>query len=193
MFRDIFANSRLVEAGISFSLSVCMFVCAEDNSSLEGIGNKIVQPVGNVGMLERFRIVNFQAELLPYDLIYNHVTPYFGNFRGHWVTWYYDKSNIGFNDRLNMIMAPFFLYKHSVERKSKVQYLSYLCGFLIHIIRYLVLLINSLRPGDDIWCHWTWSTLDHVIACSLKAPSHYLNQCWRSSVRSRGFHLRVIA
>ena len=37
---------------------------------------------------------------------------------------------------------------------------------------------NSLGPSDAIW-HWRyWSRLVQVMACCLKAPSHYLNQCW---------------
>ena len=36
----------------------------------------------------------------------------------------------------------------------------------------------SLWPGDAIWRHGTRSTLAHVMACCLTAPSHYLKQCW---------------
>ena len=39
-------------------------------------------------------------------------------------------------------------------------------------------LINSLWPCDAMWRHRSGSTLAHVIACCLTAPSHYLNQCW---------------
>ena len=38
--------------------------------------------------------------------------------------------------------------------------------------------VNSLVPSDTIWWHRSWSTLVQVMACCLKAPSHYLNQCW---------------
>ena len=38
--------------------------------------------------------------------------------------------------------------------------------------------ITSLRPSDTIWRHRSGSTLAHVMACCLTAPSHYLNQCW---------------
>ena len=35
------------------------------------------------------------------------------------------------------------------------------------------------RPSDTIWQHRPWSTLTQVIVCCwLKAPGHYLNQCW---------------
>ena len=37
---------------------------------------------------------------------------------------------------------------------------------------------NSLWPYDGIWQHRSGSTLAHVMACCLMAPSHYLNQCW---------------
>ena len=38
--------------------------------------------------------------------------------------------------------------------------------------------INSLGPSDAIWHRRSWSTLVHVMACCLAAPSHYLNQFW---------------
>ena len=37
---------------------------------------------------------------------------------------------------------------------------------------------KSLWPSDAIWWHRYGSTLAHVMACCLTAPSHYLNQCW---------------
>ena len=37
---------------------------------------------------------------------------------------------------------------------------------------------NSLGPSDTIWWQTYGSTSDQVMACCLKAPSHYLNQCW---------------
>ena len=36
---------------------------------------------------------------------------------------------------------------------------------------------NSLCPDDVIWRQRYRSTLAQVMACCLKAPSHYLNQC----------------
>ena len=36
----------------------------------------------------------------------------------------------------------------------------------------------SLWPSDTIWRHKSGSTLAHVMACCLTAPSHYPNQCW---------------
>ena len=39
-------------------------------------------------------------------------------------------------------------------------------------------LINSLRPSDIIWWQGSRSILAQVMACCLRAPSHYLNQCW---------------
>ena len=41
-----------------------------------------------------------------------------------------------------------------------------------------LLCINSLWPSDSIWQQRTGPTVVQVIACCLKAPSHYLNQCW---------------
>ena len=39
------------------------------------------------------------------------------------------------------------------------------------------LVVNSLWPSDTIWQHRYMSTLAQVMACCLKAPSHYTNQC----------------
>ena len=36
---------------------------------------------------------------------------------------------------------------------------------------------NSLWPSGDIWRHRLRSTLAQVMACCLKAPSHFLGQC----------------
>ena len=36
----------------------------------------------------------------------------------------------------------------------------------------------ELTPWDAIWRHGSGSTLVQVMACCLKAPSHYLNQYW---------------
>ena len=50
------------------------------------------------------------------------------------------------------------------------------CKYFIMFLK-----INS-APGSPycgaIWWDRTWSTLAQVMACCLKAPSHYLNQCW---------------
>ena len=46
------------------------------------------------------------------------------------------------------------------------------------VIVFTGLKFNSLWPSDAIWWHISGSTLVQVMACCLKAPSHYLNQCW---------------
>ena len=38
--------------------------------------------------------------------------------------------------------------------------------------------VNSLWPSDAIWRDRSMSTLAHVMAWCLMAPSHYMNQCW---------------
>ena len=38
--------------------------------------------------------------------------------------------------------------------------------------------IISTWPGDAIWRHRSGSTLGQVMAWSIAAPSHYMNQCW---------------
>ena len=39
-------------------------------------------------------------------------------------------------------------------------------------------LFNSLWPSDAMWRQRSGSTLAHVMACCLTAPSHYLKQYW---------------
>ena len=38
--------------------------------------------------------------------------------------------------------------------------------------------LDSLWPSEAIWRRKSGSTLAHIMACCLTAPSHYLNQCW---------------
>ena len=38
--------------------------------------------------------------------------------------------------------------------------------------------VNSLWPSDIIWWQGFRSAMAQVMACCLRAPSHYLNQCW---------------
>ena len=53
---------------------------------------------------------------------------------------------------------------------------------LPHFVQFMYLYnhiwFNSLWPSDAIRRQWTESTLAQVMACCLKAPSHYLNQYW---------------
>ena len=49
---------------------------------------------------------------------------------------------------------------------------------------------RPLGPSDAIWQQRSWSTLAQVMACSLGAPSHYLNQC-RLTISS--IHLKAIS
>ena len=49
--------------------------------------------------------------------------------------------------------------------------------------------LNSLWSSDAIWRHRSGTTLVHVMACCLTAPSHYMNQCWRI-IRKVLWHLR---
>ena len=46
------------------------------------------------------------------------------------------------------------------------------------MISFNYIYINSLRPSDAIWRHWSGSTWAQVMAYCLTAQSHYLNQCW---------------
>ena len=36
----------------------------------------------------------------------------------------------------------------------------------------------SMWLSYAIWCYWSGSTLVQVMTCCLRAPSHFLNQCW---------------
>ena len=52
--------------------------------------------------------------------------------------------------------------------------------------------LHSLLPSDTIWQHRYGSTLTQVMACCLRAPSHYLNQ-WIFTYRkvNSAIHLRA--
>ena len=51
--------------------------------------------------------------------------------------------------------------------------------------------VNSLWLSDTKWCQRSWSTLAHVMACCLMAPSHYLNQCWLNHPPPQKFHRKI--
>ena len=58
---------------------------------------------------------------------------------------------------------------------------NYLCNLTVEKwlkMQIYSLLLNSLWPGDATFRHNTGSPLAQVMACSLTAPGHYLNQCW---------------
>ena len=57
----------------------------------------------------------------------------------------------------------------------------------------MIHVINSLHSSDAIWWHKSGSTLVQAMACCLMAPSHYLNQCWLSWVRSSDNYLWAIS
>ena len=48
---------------------------------------------------------------------------------------------------------------------------------MIHALKLLYCVLNSLGPSDATWQQRTESTFPQVMACCLTAPSHYLNQC----------------
>ena len=56
------------------------------------------------------------------------------------------------------------------------------CGLvsdqLLAFVTLLKTILNTLWLSDAIWRHKCGSTLAQVMACSLIAPSLYLNQCW---------------
>ena len=52
---------------------------------------------------------------------------------------------------------------------------------------------NSLWPSDAIRRHRSRSTLVQVMAWCRQAPSHYLNQCCLSSVRSSDIQWKAIS
>ena len=54
-------------------------------------------------------------------------------------------------------------------------------------------LVDSLWPSGTIRRQGTESTLAHVMACCLMAPSRYLNQCWLIISRSCVIHLRALS
>ena len=62
----------------------------------------------------------------------------------------------------------------NTSRNINQKKLKHWCQLLLNHIYF----INSLWPTYAIWRHISGSTLAQVIAKCLKAPSHYLNQCW---------------
>ena len=42
----------------------------------------------------------------------------------------------------------------------------------------IIKLTNSLWPSYAMWQHKSVSTMAQTMACCLKTPTHYLNQCW---------------
>ena len=53
--------------------------------------------------------------------------------------------------------------------------------------------VNSLRLNDAIWRHRSGSIFAQVMACCLKAPSHYLSQYWLFINEVCGIHMTAIA
>ena len=83
------------------------------------------------------------------------------------------KSNI-IRHRLSVKISQkhvFDRYKHCLWLKNR---------YLIINVRILAgrSRINSSWPSDAIWRYKSGSTLAQLMAYSLTAPNHYLNQCW---------------
>ena len=76
----------------------------------------------------------------------------------------------------------FETYDRWIQRASNIK-----SGSMTSSIFHLY--INTLWPNDTIWQQRSGSTLAQVMACSLTAPSHYLNQCWLiiSEVQSHSY------
>ena len=70
-------------------------------------------------------------------------------------------------------------YFHLLTSSWRVQVVHSKMNFFINTFRAtLNNFIKRLWPSDAIWPHRFQSTLAQVMACSLTAPSDYLNQCW---------------
>ena len=53
---------------------------------------------------------------------------------------------------------------------------------------------SSCSNFDGKTSHWNGEAPEKMVkACRLMEPSHYLNQCWLTSVSSCGIHLRAIS
>ena len=94
-------------------------------------------------------------------------------------------------DGTTMVTLLPMMNRTTLELIAKVYYVNmcvihicyrwiYVC---IHEYMYLFMcapvpVVNSLWPRDVIWRRGSRSTLDHVMACCLTAPSYYLNQYW---------------
>ena len=76
--------------------------------------------------------------------------------------------------------AALLVYKHS-EIHSVSQSCSHDQWYHISITKNYSRKINMAQKSLYMsykTCHKTWSTLVEIMAWSLMAPSHYLNQCW---------------
>ena len=70
--------------------------------------------------------------------------------------------------------AEGFNLKTLVRKAHVIEENSYICYNVIIFMH----IFNSLWPSDIIWRQGSKSTLAQVMACCLRAPSRYLNQCW---------------
>ena len=50
--------------------------------------------------------------------------------------------------------------------------------------------VKWLWPSHTMWWHRSESTLAQAMACCIRVPSHYLNQCW---IIIKGIHLKAIS
>ena len=70
-------------------------------------------------------------------------------------------------------------------KRSPIEYCrhdSTICKYGTFSGRYCTItniLFNPLWSSDAIWQYRSWSLLAQAMVWCLKAPSHYLNQCWR--------------
>ena len=53
------------------------------------------------------------------------------------------------------------------------------------VVMFHIVALNSLWSSDTISWHGSGSTLAHVMAWCLMAPSHYLNQCWSQIISTK--------
>ena len=101
----------------------------------------------------------------------------YNDVQGNWCIF----TSLGLNEFI-MMKSPW--NSQSLSQKYSQQALHNLPGYGQSL--------NSLWPNDVIWRHKYGSTLPQVMAWCHAAPSHYLNQCWLSSVKSNDTHLRTI-
>ena len=60
---------------------------------------------------------------------------------------------------------------------NAIYHINYAHHFVLLWSVVVVMEVNSLWPSDAIWYNRYGSTLAQVMACCLRAPSHYLNHC----------------
>ena len=90
----------------------------------------------------------------------------------HWMIW------LWYNKKQRCTFLTLEMKGHVVKKDLNNYFALLFPTFTICMESLYRFYFNSLWSGVAIWRHRSGSTLAQVMACCLKAPSYYLNQCW---------------